>query len=430
MALLRVWAPAALSNSVLTVEIPAVAALVARGRGATAALAAFGVALIVVQLANSPVMPLASTSAVLGSTRTAHRQLERWSLGAGAVLSLALAAVLVSPLARWLLQTALGLPGDVAELARDSLFFLAPAPLAVGLRRCSQGALIAMRRTSGMAYASGARIVVSVTTAWAGIVLAALPGAQAGALALMAGATVEAVVVTIWARRFVPALPRGEAPLRPGDVVRFHAPLAGTYVVAMLPQSLVTAGIARGLDAELSLAAWPVLYGFTWIFAGAALEVESIAATFIRGGESLPAIRGFAWGLGLALSAVVALGAVPQLGRLYFADASGLSGPAAALAARGVLVMAAVPLLATLRARLRGMLMAEARTSRIPLAMLAALAVLAVFLAAGDLAWRPTGLFVGAAAFTVYLAAETIGLQSLQAGATRLRAASVPVSRL
>jgi len=414
-ALLRVWAPAALSNSVLTVEIPAVAALVARGRGATAALAAFGVALILIQLTNSPVMPLASTTAVLGSNRAAFRHLERWAVAMGGALSLALAGLLLSPLAHWLLGTVLRLPEEVAAQAGDALFFLTPAPLVVSWRRCNQGALIALRRTAGMAYASGARIVVSMSVAWTAIVLAALPGARAGALALMAGAAVEALVVTVWAHRFLSALPPAGAPLRTADVARFHAPLAGPYVVAMLPQSLVTAGIARGLGAEVSLAAWPVLYGFTSIFAGAAVEVESITASFARAGESLAAIRRFAWGLGAALSAVVVLGAVPPLGHLYFAVVSGLDAPAASLAVRAVPVMAVVPLLVTLRAWLRGRLLAEARTVRIQAAMLAALVVLVVFLAAGDLAWRPTGIYVGALAFAAYLAAEVAGLRVLQA---------------
>jgi hypothetical protein len=415
--LLRVWAPTAFGNSILTVEIPAVAAIVARAADGTAALAGFGVALTVILVLNSPALPLASTVAVLGDSPAAFARLQLFALGLGLTISAALTAFLLSSRADLVLGAVLGLPAHVAELARQGLLGLALAPLVVSWRRCCHGLLIRTGRTAGMAYGSAARILVSISLGSVGVLVVHLPAALAGAAALTAGATVEALVVTWWALALRARLPAtSSGPLRLAAVLRFHAPLAAAYVLSMLPQGLVTAGMARALDVDASLAAWPVVYGAAWILAGAAIEVESITASQAGGSASPATVRRFAWALGGGLSLVALLLAVPAVGGLYFGGVSGLRGAPAELAVHAMPLVACVPLLVALRAWLRGRLLAAGRTLRVQAAMAVALAALVLVLVAGDAAWRTTGLTIGALAYSVYLACEVLGLWLAQAG--------------
>jgi Na+-driven multidrug efflux pump len=419
---LRIWAPTALGSSVLMVEIPVILALAARGPRGAASLAGLGVALSLILLVNSPALALASTTATLSRGAAAVARLRTLALLAGSIPAALLVTALLTPAADWLFRSVIHVPSNAVGLTRVALWLLAPAPLVVAWRRYQHGLLIACGATGPIAWASFARIGISIAVASFALAATGVSGAALGAVALTAGATGEALVVTVLARR---TGAWEAARQRPGDdpplarLIRFHLPLAATMALSMVPQPLVTAGIARGRHPEISLAAWPVLYGLVWVLAGSTAEMESITASKHGGPGGRHATRTFATLLGSALALVLLLVLATPLARLYFVDVSGVHGAAAEAGTRAARVAVVLPLLYALRAWLRGALIARRRTTAVQWAMGASIVVLVPVLAGGVAFTSLDGVTIGAAALVVALAAELSVLTVFDGGVAR-----------
>jgi len=406
---LRIWAPTALGSSVLMVEIPVILALAARGPRGAPSLAGLGVALSLILLVNSPALALASTTATLSRGAVAVARLRTLALLAGVLPAALLVAVLLTPTADWLFRSLINVPANAVSLTRVALWLLAPAPLVVAWRRYQHGLLVAAGATGPIALASFARIAISIAVASTALAATGVSGAALGAAALTSGATGEALVVTALARR-TGAL--DEARRRPGadpslrSLIRFHLPLAATMALSMVPQPLVTAGIARGQHPEISLAAWPVLYGLVWVLAGSAAEIESITASKHGEPGGRHATRTFATLLGSTLALLLLLALATPLARLYFVDVSGVHGAAADAGTRAARAAVVLPLLYALRPWLRGALIARGRTTAVQWAMGASIVVLVPVLTAGVAFSSFDGVTIGAAALVVALVAE------------------------
>jgi hypothetical protein len=417
-----IWAPTALGSSVLMVEIPVILALAARGPRGAPSLAGLGVALSLILLVNSPALALASTTATLSRGAAAVARLRTLAFLAGSIPAALLVAALVTPAASWLFHSLIHVPSNAVGLTRVALWLLAPAPLVVAWRRYQHGLLVASGATGPIAWASFARIGISIAVASTALAVTSVSGAALGAAALTAGATGEAIVVTALARRTgaweaARRRPGGDPPL--ASLIRFHLPLAATMALSMVPQPLVTAGIARGQHPEISLAAWPVLYGLVWVLAGCTYEIESITASKHGGPGGRHATRTFATLLGSALALVLLLVLATPLARLYFVDVSGVHGATADAGTRAARAAVVLPLLYAMRAWLRGALIARGRTTAVQWAMGASIVVLVPVLAGGVAFTSLDGVTIGAAALVVALVAELSVLTVFDGGVAR-----------
>src|SRR5215213_4914702 len=126
----------------MAVEGPYVAAIVARMPAAARGLAAFGVATSLAWLIESPIMMLLSASAALVRDRASYLALKRFAHMLNVLVTLAMAALAIPPVFRFVAGTLIGLPEDIARLTHVATTLLILWPAAIGYRRFYQGILV------------------------------------------------------------------------------------------------------------------------------------------------------------------------------------------------------------------------------------------------------------------------------------------------
>ncbi|MEQ0564617.1 hypothetical protein ABJI51_36550 [Amycolatopsis sp. NEAU-NG30] len=358
--LARTWLPTALGSSMLVLEIPVAAAAVARGTGGAAGLAAFGVSIAVLVVANSPALAI-TPLVVSDAEHQPNRRTSGYALAVGFATAVALALLVTVPPLFALVRGLANLPDEIAAQVRTCLLALAPASVAVAVRRYFHGRLIAARRTGGISVATVGRLALSACVAWA--LLAVIPGAGAalGGIALTAGAATEAAILGVAVARL--GRPVTAPALGIGTLLRRHAALTSTRALNMAPQLITTTAVAYSALAEPSLVVWPGLYGLLSLFTGPTSDLESVVAGHLRrGGDPRDAHR-LTLVLALGFAALYAVVVVSPLGAVYLGGLLGTPPEATALGLQWAPLAIAVPLLWVLRTGSRGFIIAGERAS-------------------------------------------------------------------
>lgn len=280
-ALWREFLPLSLSDVVMAVSDPLTTFSVSHLPGARLGLAALGVAKPIAVFFESPViMLLHASNSLAGRGQNARQALWRFMvlLAAGLTLglvALSIPAVFSSLGARWL-----GLGGELLETARRVLLFFLLWPAASGWRRYYQGLLIHAGHSRDVGRASLFRLAATASLLGLGVTLG-FPGWVVGGSALLGGIVVEAATVTIVAcliRRVVRTQIDDDkmAPKSLGETWRFYRPLAVSMIVVWGSRALLVVAIARAVDSELALAAWPAAWGLILLVANATRMVQQV----------------------------------------------------------------------------------------------------------------------------------------------------------
>lgn len=385
--------PLAATWLMMALEGPYVAAIVARMPEAARNLAALGVAVSLAWLIESPIMMLLSASAALVRDRASYFALRRFAHLLNALVTLGMVLLVIPPLFTFVAETVIGLPHDIARLTHQAAAAMILWPAAIGYRRFYQGILVRHRLTRRVAYGTIVRLVTMSGTAALLAFVFALPGALAGALAVLAGVVFEAAASRWMARGIVRALKEQETVaegtlLELPHIARFYFPLALTSILSMALGPLVTFGLGRGAAPLESLAVWPVVSAFAFLFrsGGVAFQEVGIALGGPRG-EHAPEVRKTAFLLGGTASFLLAVVALTPLEAFWLQRLSGLSPDLAAFAVWPVRILIALPALEYLLSLQRSRWIVEQRTEIVTLATVAEAVVLTavLFLTLGPL---------------------------------------------
>lgn len=273
------WLPTSLGSSMLVLEIPVVAAAVARSGSSDRAIAALGIAVAVIVVVNGPALALAPLVVTLDG-RYARRSIHRYAMAVGVAATVVVA---VLGLYRPALVALFSLDAATTRDAGGALLALAPASLVVATRRYLHGRFIALGATGGIGVATGVRLIVSATFAWCTAPFVD-SGAAWGATALTLGACAEAGTLALRLRRAGRAEDsRADAPRAGARVLgAAHLPMAAARMLNMIPQLITTIGIAHAATSLASLAAWPILYGLLSLFTGPMADYETVGTAALR----------------------------------------------------------------------------------------------------------------------------------------------------
>lgn len=404
----RQWLPTALGSSMLVLEIPVVAAAVARSTAQEHAVAALGIGIAVIVVLNSPALALAPLVVSL------HGRVDPRRLRAYALLVGVLGAVGVAAAGSWPagLRALLDLDTATTGQVGGVLLALAPASVAVAARRYLHGRLITEGVTGGIAVATGVRLAGSAALAWSTVPLVGSP-ATAGALALTVGAFAETAALAVALRRLggraTPQPPTDRVPDGLGALALAHAPVAASRLLNMVPQLATTIGIAHAVAALPSLTAWPVLYGLLSLFTGPLSDLETVSAAALRRDRADRNPARLAAVLAGGITAGYALVLLTPLARGYLGDLSGLTGEPLRLAVGWGVLTVLVPAGWVLRGHLRGTALADGRQAPLAYGAAVHLAGLAVALAVTVPLGLP-GLAGAALAVTAGVLAEILAL--------------------
>lgn len=420
-AIVRTWWPLALSWLLMAAEGPALSAVVARLADPEINLAAFGVVYSVSLIVESPIIMLLSASTALSKDWDSYLRLRRFMMRLSAVLTALHALLAFTPLYDVVIVGLIKPPAEIVEPARLGLMIMLPWTWAIAYRRFQQGVLIRFGHSRAVSLGTLVRLGADSIVLASGYLLSTAPGmvvkipgiaVATGALAV--GVTSEAIYAGLRVRPVLRDQVRQtapvEQPLTLPALLEFYVPLAMTSLLALLVQPIGAAALSRMPDALVSLAAWPVVYGFVFVLRSVGMAYNEVVIALLDEPRSTRNLHRFALLLAAVATGLLLLTAATPLAPLWFRRVSGLKPRLATLAHRGLWIALPWPALNVLYSWYQGAIVHSRRTRGITEAVVIYLLTSSAILWVG-VAWgQVTGLYVGMAAFVSGVMAQTAWL--------------------
>tara|TARA_B100000809_G_scaffold256728_1_gene297128 strand:- start:978 stop:2237 length:1260 start_codon:yes stop_codon:yes gene_type:complete len=405
----------------MAAEGPFLAAMIARMPGPEFNLGAYGVAFALAILIEAPVIMLMSAATSLVKDRISYLKLRNFSRGLILGTTLLLLIVLVPGVYRWLTETLLQLPAEVADLTYGALWFFLPWPSAIGYRRFLQGVLIRAGKTRLVAIGTLIRLLAMTVAALLGYLLLDIPGAWVGGLALGTGVTVEAIAARFMAAETVRDLLAEEGnsaytgrTVTYRAIATFYLPLALTSLIGLAIQPLLTFFMGRSISPVESLAVYPVVHSLSFFFRSVGFAYQDAAIALIgERFEHYRELRRFCFTLGAVTTAGLALVAFTPLFQLWFTVLSGLTPELTSFALIPARIIVPLPFLSVLLSFQRAILVEGRRTQHITWASVIEVTTVAVLFLTLGFRFEVVG---ATAAFTAFLGGRLLSTVYLAPG--------------
>ena len=413
LKIFTIWWPLALSWLFMGLEQPLISAAIARLSDPTIHLAALGGIVFPFALAiESPIVMLLSASTAMADNKQAYKLMYRFMMIAGALLTGLHALLAFTPLYDLFIVAALAPPEEIVEPARWGLRAMLPWTWSIAHRRFQQGVLIRYGDAKAVSVGTLLRLIANVLSMAVTIFLG-LPGIVVAGLGISAGVITEAIFIAIRARPII----RDKLPDLVDDPLSwrafgiFYAPLAFTTVLLLGSQPIGSAAIGRMPEALNSLAVWPVLVAFIFLFRGLGFAFNEVVVTALKEKKaSFSDLTRSAHLLSLALTVLLGLVALTPLSRGYFAGVAGLNNTLAPLAVAAFIYAIFWPALSVYRNLYQGVIVFSGQTRFVSEAVVASLVVTSTLLFTGVALGTYTGLFVGVVAFLAGTVAQVLWL--------------------
>ncbi len=389
-------------------EQPLVGAVIARLAEPTVNLAALGgVVFPIALIIEAPIIMLLATSTALSKDWASYQKIYRFMMVSGGLLTLLHVLLVFTPLYDLVIVAALSPPQEVIAPARLGLMVILPWTWSIAHRRFHQGVLIRFGQSRAVSTGTLIRLCANIVAMGVGVGVAlwvgGVPGIVIGAAGIAAGVLTEMVYIG-W--RVRPALRElREAPtaedLTWSAFYSFYIPLAATSSLLLLTQPLGSAALGRMPRALESLAAWPILSGFIFVFRSLGMAYNEVVVALADEPQSLVSLRRFTWLLTVGIFGALLLIAATPLSTFWFENVAGLEPGLARLAQSGLWFALLWPSLSVLQNWYQGLIVHGKRTGSVVQSVALSLAVSAVILVGGVLWEGVAGLYVGVAAFVV-----------------------------
>ena len=350
--------------------------------------AAWPILMAIAVWVESPVIDLLSTSTTLAKDRQRYEQISRFVWFLLMWVTVAHAAIVLTPIYGWIAGTLLGVKPAVADAARGGLIVLIPWSAMIGWRRYLQGILIRHGQTRPIGLGTTARVIALIVTALGLYMTTNISSTVIAATALTAGVAVESSLIhwlsrDVIARHFGKDVATDEPPLTMRKLIAFHFPLTATTMVNLLIMPLVSAGLARTNHPVLALAGFGVAGAIIFLHRAVTFCIPEIVITLYRGAASMAKLRSFSLGVGAISSLLILILGLTGLDRILFSWLIQAKPPIAEMAHECYLLSAAIPFVDAAQAYVRGLLTAHHLTVSRLVAVLAAMVILVVILSVG-----------------------------------------------
>ncbi len=324
------WVPLAVMWIIMGIEQPAINAVIARLPDPKANLAAFGVTFALSLLIEGPIIQLLTAGTALSHNLQNYKRLLAFMHIMAVGLTGIHLLIGLTPLFQIITRNILGIPEDLIGLSRGGFLSMFPFSAAVGYRRLWQGVLIRYGRTNVIPITMVIRI--SVTAAFLSIGMlfpTILPGASVGGLSLSAGVISGALAALFSVRKLKKegkikeAGPDEEVVSWRGLFV-FYIPLALTSFITLAIRPVVTAGIARAQNPVESLAVWPVIHSFLFLFTSISLSYQEVVVARLKEEKDYKPLNRFTWRISLVILGIFVLVPFVSFDTIWFKYIAGL----------------------------------------------------------------------------------------------------------
>lgn len=413
--IVQTWWPLAASWLLMGVELPALSAIIARLPAPEINLAAYGgIVFPIALIIEAPVIMLLAASTSLSKDWDSFVKIRRFMMRLGAALTAVHILIAITPLYYVVVEDIIGVPPEIVNPARIGLVIMTPWTWSIAYRRFHQGVLIRFGHSRAVGVGTAIRLTADMSVLMAGYFIGTIPGVIVATGAVATGVVSEAVYAGLRVRPVLrgelkQAPPRAE-PLTLGKFLEFYIPLVMTSLLTMLVQPIGSAALSRMPDALESLAVWPVVSGLVFMLRSGGVAYNEVVVARLDQPGAACNLRRFAILLSIALLGVLLAVAATPLSALWFGRVSALTPPLARLARTALWLFLPTPALSVLQSWYQGTILTGGKTRGITEAIVVSLLATSAFLWSGVAHARFTGLFVGGAAFSAGMLAQTAWL--------------------
>jgi hypothetical protein len=427
------WWPLTASWLLMSIELPALSAVVARLPNAEINLAAYGgIVFPLALIIESPIVMLLAASTALSKDWASYRLVRRFMNITSLIMTLIHVLVAFTPLYDWIATHLLGVPLEIIEPGRIGLMIMLPWTWAIAYRRFNQGVLIRFEHARAIGLGTGIRIGANLVVLTVGFLLGTLPGIVVATSAVICGVLSEALYVGIVVQPVLknelrPAPPQA-APLTFPAFLDFYIPLAMTSLLNFLVQPIGSAAVSRMPQPIESLAVWSVVSGLIFMVRSPGIAFNEVVVALLDRPRSSTSLLRFTQTLILTTSLLLLLIIITPLAEMWFAGVTGLAPELTNLAKTSLWLALPGPALAALQSWYQGALLYDRRTRRITQAVVIYLVTNSAVLWAGAAWGKATGIYIALAAYTLAGIAQILWLwtasrPALQAASQRDKAA-------
>ncbi len=370
----KFWAPLSATWLMMSVEGPLIAAVIARLAEPKLSLAAYGVAFAFALIIEAPVIMMLSASTALVQNRQSFKKLRRFTWILNGIITTLMLLILFPPVFSFILSDLMHLEIEIVRLIHPALFILIVWPGAIGYRRFYQGILIRYGFTRRVAYGTAVRLSTMAAAAGSLYVLKILPGASLGAVALSSGVLAEALASRLMVRDALKiirtqdesAFQKHEQDLSYRSIIKFYYPLALTSILSLVIQPALTFFMGQGRYALESLAVWPVVNSFVFIFRSFGLSFQEAAISLLgENRTNYHKLKRFAQMIAGGVTFVIAVTALSSLLNDWMIGVSGLKESLAVFTFLPVQILILMPAFSVWISFQRAVLVVQRRTSPI-----------------------------------------------------------------
>ena len=379
--ILLYWLPIAASWLLMGSEQPFINGTLARLPESINTLAAYGIVYSITLIIESPVISLLSTATALAKSRQNYLQLRRFTLHLMILVFVVQGLVCIDPIFHFVVHNLIGAPDHLSELIRLGLLMMLLWSPAIAWRRFTQGILIRHGKTNYISKGTLLRLCTSAGSAFLLGISGWFNGVIVASIALSLGVILEA----FYAQRAVnPILKEyysednhtDDQPLLYRSLVNFHLPLAGSNLLFMLINPIITAALARSPEPETALAAWPVASSFLFLTRSVVVGYPEVVIALMEEKNSQPQLLRFGITVGLASTTFLAVILFTPLSSVYFDFLLGIEPALSTIAISGARYALLLPFFTALVSFYRGILTGSGKTFPISIGMAVELFVL------------------------------------------------------
>jgi hypothetical protein len=409
------WWPLAMSWLLMSLELPAISAVIARLEDPEIHLAAYGgVVFPLALIIESPIIMLLAASTALSRDWPSYNLLRNYMLTASIILTSLHIVIAFTPLYYLIVEDIIGVPQEIIEPARIGLRIMTPWTWSIAYRRFNQGVLIRFDHPRAVSIGTIIRLGTDVTVLIIGYTIGSLPGivvaTTAVALSVVAEATYVAIRIRPVVRHQVKQATPVDPPLTYRAFAKFYIPLALTSLLTLIVQPIGSAALSRMPMALESLAVWTVVSGLSFLLRSLGIAFNEVVVALIDTPLSTKSLWRFARILSIGTTGFLLIMNITPLADFWFSKVSALPPHLAEIARLGLWFVLPVPALATLQSWYQGCILNSRKTQAIPEAVLIFLGTITLILGIGIALNSITGLFVGLFAFSTAMLAQTFWL--------------------
>ena len=410
----KVWLPLAASWLLMGMEVPIISAVVARLANPKINLAAYGGIVFPLALViEAPVIMLLAASTALSKDWASYLKLRKYMLYAGGLLTALHLFIALTPFYYIVVKGLLDAPPEVIEPARIGLIIMTPWTWSIAYRRLNQGVMIRFGHSNIIGVGTGIRLAMDILVLIIGYFIGGR-GIIVATSAVAVSVISEALYIGFKVQPVLNLNLKLATPIQPELTYRafgaFYFPLVMTSLLTLLIQPIGSAALGRMPQALESLAVWPIVSGFIFMFRSLGVAFNEVVVALLDKHLSLKPLRRFTAILSISTTVAILLIAATPLSRIWLEDISALPTDLFILARNGLWIAFLLPGLNALQSWYQGVLLNCGKTRAISEAVAIFLVTTGMLLWAGVKWGEMTGLYVGLIAFSVGMLLQTIWL--------------------